>query len=291
MKEVPVKVGGVEFTGSRSDTDPYIIAAFGYEGSGKTRFGLTGPEVIGVIALERKSYFTVQKDAIDMGKRVLLPKDPDAFIINPRIAHKLATPANKMEKAKEDADRALRQYYRDHVERVKEATYGLLEHPDVRLVVIDTFGQFCAHVEAAIHGFEKQFIKVEGKLYQDKRESNQEIIDFLNSLSPFGKSVVLVHKAKDEYAKTGPTGRSTWEGFKFLGNHTNVMLEFESNRKWVPGSDDDARSYHWACRVRRCQKNPVLEGPDGDPLLLDDMITYPNVVMSIDPNADMSLLV
>lgn len=285
-----VKIGGVEFTGSRSDTDPYIIAAFGYEGSGKTRFGLTGPEVIGVIALERKSYFTVQKDAIDMGKRVLLPKDPDAFIINPRIAHKLATPKTRMDKDKEEADRNLRQYYRDHVNRVKEATYGLLEHPDVRVVVIDTFGQLCTHVECAIHGFEKQFIKVEGKLYQDKRESNQEIIDFINSLSPFGKTVILVHKAKDEYSKAGPTGRSTWDGFKFLGNHTNVMVEFESNRKWNPNSENEDYQWHWRMNVRKCQKNPVLEGPDGNPLLMDEMIGYAGLITAIDPNADASEL-
>ncbi len=288
-----VNVGGVELTDQPQDSqDPYIIGTFGGEGTGKTQFPLTGPELVAVVPLERKSYFTIEKYERETGKRILRPKNPDVMIVNMRKATQLEmqVKAVKTEKDKETADLALRKYYRNYVERIKDVTYGLLEHSDVRLCCIDTFGQMCSLIDSALYGFSDKFIKVEGKLYKDRREYNQEIIDFLNSLSSYHKSIVLTHKMKDEYGKGGPTGRGTWEGFKFLGNHTNVICEFSSNKKWNPSSEDESKSWHWEMNVRTCQRNPQLEGPDGNPVLRDESISFAGLIMAIDPEADVSEL-
>ena len=248
MKEI--KLGGTEFTSqSSAKLGYYIIGSFGGEGTGKTRFPITGPEVIGFVPLERKSYATIEKDAAELGKVVWKPKDPERLIVNPRKANLLSVPSNQTEKAKDEANNKLRAYYRDYVNRCYDATYAMLEHPDVRMVVIDTFTQFVSIIDSAIYGFEDKFIKVEGKLYKDRREYNQEIIDFLNSLSNYQKHVFLLHRHRDEYNKSGPTGRKIWEGFKFLGNYCNILIHHESNPKWDPDNEDESRQWHFALEL------------------------------------------
>jgi hypothetical protein len=287
MKEI--KLGGVNLTCEPQDShDPYIMGIFGAEGTGKTQFPLTGPDLVAVVPLERKSYFTIEKYERETGKRILRPKDPEVLIVNPRKANIMEAQFKgaRTEKDKETLNLAVRKYYRDCVERIKDVTYALLEHGEVRLLAIDTFGQMCSLIDSALYGFVDKFIKVEGQLYKDRREFNQEIIDFLNSLSVYRKHVILTHKAKDEYAKTGPTGRLTWEGFKFLGNHTNVLVEFEANKKWNPDSENEERRWHWQVNIRKCQANPLLEGPEGNPLAQDDLISFAGLILAIDPEAD-----
>lgn len=289
MKEI--KLGTTEFieAGGGND-DPYIIGSFGGEGTGKTRLPLTGPELIGFLPLERKSFATLDKDSRELGKRVIFPKDHDRLITNPRKANLISAPANNSEKAKEEANNKLRQYYRDYANRIYDAAYGLLEHPDVRMVVIDTFTQMCSIIDSALYGFEDKFIRVQGQLYKDRREYRQEIIDFLNSLATYRKHVFLLHRQKDEYGKSGPTGRKVWEGFAFLGHYTNLIIHHEANPKWNPEAKDEEKSWHFALSIRTCQKNPMVEGPDGYRFLKDEMITFAGLVLEVDPDADVDEL-
>ena len=186
-------------------------------------------------------------------------------------------------------------YFRDHLNRVNDAMYALLDHGEVRVLCVDTFGQYTNHVKFATYGYEDKLIRVGGKLVKSFGEMNQELIDLLNSFSRYGKHVVLCHKPKDEYEGKGdaskPTGRLTWEGFKYLGNHTNVVIEHEVNPKWDPNSADEKKSgWHWRVNVRRCQRNPELEGPNGVGVLTDEMVTLAGLVSVIDPEADVGEL-
>ena len=74
-----IKLGNIEFDGELTNTDPYIIGVFGAEGTGKTRFALTGPEVVGCVPLEIKSYKTISEVSRELGKRVFKPKDPQSL--------------------------------------------------------------------------------------------------------------------------------------------------------------------------------------------------------------------
>jgi len=286
-----IKLGNVQFTESNQSSTPYIIGTFGPEGSGKTRLPLTGPEVIGFIPLERKSYATIMKDAAELGKRVWQPKDPESLIVSMRKAKQLGTVAGlaKTEAAKEaeenEANNRLRAYYREYADKIYETVYAMLENADIRTVVIDTFTQFCTIIDSAIYGFKTKYIKIKTQTYQDRREFNQEIIDFLNSLAAYKKHIILTHRQRDEY-KNDKVWRKTWEGFKFLGNYTNLLVHHESNPEWNPNSNDESKLWHYGLTVRTCQNNPQLEGAEFKRFLTDENISFANLIMAVDPEID-----
>jgi hypothetical protein len=290
MKEI--KLGKVQFTESLdSNETPWIIGLFGREGSGKTRLPITGPEVIGYIPLEKKSYKTISDVGKELGKRVIVPKNSEQFIINSRKANMLSVYEGTSEKAKGEANNKLKAYYREYADRIYDATYAMLEHGEIRTVVIDTFTQMCGILESANYGFEDKMIRIESQVYKDKRDYRQEVIDFLNSLPGYNKTVWLLHRERAEYAHGKDTGRKVHEGFQFLGNYTNLLLHAESNPKWNPNSEDEDKSWHWALSCRTVQANPTLEGPDGYRMLKDDEISFSNLIMAIDPNVDMDTLI
>lgn len=285
MKEL--KLGNVQFTTVAQSEDYYIILSFGPEGGGKSRFPMTGPEIIGYIPLERKTYATLRKDAPELGKKILLPKDPEELITNPRKARLLCNlPSDATEKQREEANVEVRKYYREYVNKIMDATYAMLEHADVRLVVIDTMTKLCTIIDSSLYGFVDKFVKVEGKLYKDRREYRQEVIDFMNSLSTYEKHVILTHTQKDEYNKAGPTGRKVWDGFPALAHYCKIVVEQESNPKWNPRSEENEKNWHYALSVRTCQDQPTLEGPDGRRFLKDEDITFGNLIMAVNPEAD-----
>lgn len=254
--------------------DNYIIASFGPEGSGKTKFYLSGPGPIGVVPLENKAFKTLSKDGQEMGKRIIKPRDPHALIVDPRKLY-----------GKDDA--ALKTFYTDQVERTVHTIFGLLDHKETVLVAVDKFGQLCRWIEFSVNGMSGKFKKIKDKVIQDKGESNQEIIDLLNAFSKYKKPIILTHACKDEFVNDNRSGRQTWEGFRFLGSHTNVLIEHRTNLKWDPNSDDEARSWQFSLSVRKCQRNPSLEGPEGQDMLKDGEVALPMLVQRIDPGADL----
>src|SRR5262245_11062367 len=208
-----MKFNEIEFTtDGRGNAGPYIIALFGEENVGKTRLPLTGPEVVGYVPLEMKTYATLEKDEREFGKRVLKPRDPTSLLVPKR---KIDLMANDIERQK---------FYIQHVQKVKETTYAMLEHKDVKMVVIDKFTTFCVHQEYAINGLNPKLIPIAGIPRLPKSEVRQSIIDFVNCLSEFGKTVVLNCATKGDYDvvdKDGNPLRNTWDcgSFYMLGSH------------------------------------------------------------------------
>jgi hypothetical protein len=269
-------LAGVEFTSDRTvNTDPYIIALFGEENCGKTRFPLTGPDVIGYVPLEMKAYKTIDKDAEEFGKRVIKPVDPMSLIVSKR----------KVDSMRDDVER--QKFYMAHVEKVKQTVYALLEHKDVRTVVIDKFTTYCLWTEFAVNGLTPRFVKIEGKVYQSKSEVRQNLIDFVNSLSQFKKTVVLNCATKADYEVVDGQGnpmRNTWDAgcFYMLGSHANVVCELEDNKYYNPEKAGEKYAWKYALNVRRCQDKPELEGPMGNPLLKDDEVSLVRLVQEIE---------
>lgn len=188
MKETIVKIGGIDFTSdTTSNKDPYIIGVFADEHCGKTRLGLTGPSGVGCVVTEMKSYVTLDKDSAELGKKIFKPKDPLALISNSR---KVSILASDVERQK---------HYIALTKNIENATFGLLEHKDVNLVMVDKFTHYCAWKEFAINGIGENFVKIEGKLVQRKAEVVQAIIDFLSSLSQYGKPVLLLCSSKPDW--------------------------------------------------------------------------------------------
>ena len=280
MKEV--KLAGIDFSSDlTSNRDPYVIALFAEENCGKTRLAMTGPEVIGCVPLEMKAYVTIDKDSQEFGKRVLKPKDPMM----------LMAPKRRLDAMKENVDK--QRFYKTHIEQIKQVVYALLENKDVSMVMIDKFTTFCVWQEYAINGLTPNYVKIDGQIKQSKSEVRQSLIDFVNSLSQFGKPVVLNCASKADYSVVDDKGdplRNTWDAgcFYMLGSHANLVCELETNPHWNPKKQGEKFGWHYALNVRRCQRNPVLEGPEGQLLLRDDMIGLPQLMQYVDPELDVS---
>ncbi len=279
MKET--KIASVEFTNdSNHNRDPYVIGLFASESCGKTRFGLTGPSGVGFVISELKSYATIAKDAEELGKQVLMPKDQ----------LKLIPPSRKLAAMKDDIER--QKFYIQHVKMVEDVAYGLLEHPDVKILVFDKFSHYCVWKEFAVNGMTPKFVKIDNKVYQSKQEVRASITDFINSLSQFGKPIVLNVATKADYEvldAKGEPARNTWDcgSYYMLGSHCNVIAELERNPFWDMKKSGEKHSWKYGLNIRVCQRNPALEGPDGNPLLRDDEISLPRLIQCIDPNADL----
>jgi len=271
-----MKFNEIEFTtDGRGNSGPYIIALFGEENVGKTRLPLTGPEVIGYVPLEMKSYATLEKDEKEFGKKVLKPKDPTSLLVPKR---RVDTMANDIERQK---------FYIQHVQKIKETTYAMLENKDVKLAVIDKFTTFCVHQEYAINGLNPKLKPINGIPKIPKSEVRQSIIDFINCLSQFDKTVILNCASKGDYDVVDAEGnplRNTWDSgcLYMLGSHANIVCELATNPFWDAKKKGPKFDWKYALNVRKAQKNPVLEGPEGNPLLKDDMVSLPYLIQAVE---------
>lgn len=290
MKETKLKsTSGKEllFTdGSGNNETPLIICTFGEDFSGKSRLGATGPSVVGVVPLDRKTRYTIEKTAKEFGRKILMPKTDLVREGNMSVrAGWASTDTELNDKEIDEITEKTKKAYRQHVNMVKEVTWALHDNPDVRLVVIDLFEQFYQDLKFAHYGRTGNLVRkmAGGKMYKDTSEADQEIVDFINSIA--SKHLILTHRRKDEYEKNVNTGRMTWSGFKWLGHNVNVVLEQEVNKRYNPASDEDDKSWHYGVSVRKCLHNIELEGPEGKLALKDDFVTFPMLAKTVFPDS------
>src|SRR5262245_57356401 len=145
---IETKVGGIKVaTNGRSKVKRgYVIALFAEENCGKTHFCLTGKSKIGCVPLEMKAYPTLEKDAVEMNKEILIPENPMDLIVGIR---------NVSVKSAHDQQ----VFYIEHIKKVQDFTFALLEMPDVHTVMIDKFTSLATWIEYSINGVTDKFIK------------------------------------------------------------------------------------------------------------------------------------
>lgn len=272
MKEQQIGKHKVEFTTDTTTDDPDILCVFGPEHSGKTRLALSGPDGIGAIVTEMKSFRTLDKDARDLGKTVFKPKDPTALMAVKRRVDSMA----------KDVDKQI--YYKDLCEKIEDTSYALLEHSDVRLVMIDKFTQYCKWKEWAINGMGENFAKIEGKLVQRKAEVVQGIIDFITALGQFHKPVLFLCGSRPDFDVVDSDKKSLRDKedcghFYYMGSHVNLTVETQSNPVYRP--DKKGSDWRYRLNVRQAQIRPELQGPSGNPLLYDDDISLARLMLEV----------
>jgi len=248
--------------------------AYGLDTSGKTRFPLTGPELIGYIPLDRKTRLTVEKNSKELGKKFLIPKDDFIREVNPL-------------KLSAWDEKTIRTHYSDHLNRVDDAIYAMHAHPDVQVICIDLFSQYYQDCLYSSYGREmSRTIRIGSDLKKDRNEANQHVIDLINAISD--KHLILTHKIRDEWIDNKPTGRTTNDGFRDVGYHCNVTAEFVNNHKWNPKVDTDDSNWHYGMAVRRCQAMPEIEqGGRKEMTLTDDGINFLNLAALMWPDEDL----
>lgn len=274
------KIGGIDVaTSANGEAKGIVIGVFAAENCGKTKLALSGPGPVGFVPLELKAYPTIEKDGDGEGVEVVRPGDPAVLLVNQRKVNAMVDDKASTRVAKQQ------EYYARHVALVEEYTYGLLESDEIRLVCLDKFTTYCNWAKFAINGMAEKYTKIQGKVYIDNSEVNQHIIDFVNSLDKFGKPVLLNCASKPDYdgpkdGQGNPTKR-TWDGFKYLGSHANLVVELVRNDLWDPEKNGEKYDWHYKLNINRSQHRPELEGPDGMGLLKDEAISLPKLMKHV----------
>lgn len=271
MKEKNIKIEG--FQSLSESPKRLVIAAFGIQGAGKTRFGITAPDPIGIIPTNRKTRATAVEMQKELDKVVILPEKDF-------IRHASPMEIMALEDPKDSEQKKVKQYYAQHVRNMMMAAYRLAQHPDIRTIVIDDFSQFCEDV------LFKHFGRTWRIIPRDRGAFNQDIIDFINAIS--NKHVILTHKQQEIWSGGDdgkPTGRFKAKGFGDIGYHCNVVIEMKKNLNWSENGHGPI-PWKYSLDIKDCQANPELEGPQGKDLLTDDLINFTQLACAIYPDDD-----
>lgn len=255
----------------------FVIGSHGLFSCGKSRLGVTGPSTTFILPLDPKTRRTVEKNMKEMGKKfgkdILMP--PEGFIeeLSPMQASRL------------DKETSTK-HYRKRVEMCKEYLLAAHANPNVRLIVVDTATQLYEELCWASYGREGYKVKKIGdEPYKDKSEANQELVDLIKALR--SKPLLLIHRSKDEYVGKArkPIGL-TFDGYKYIGNQCDVSIFHEANKEF--DADSDESNWRFALSVQACIDAVELQGPNGQRLLMDDMITLGGLMPRVFPDGDWS---
>ena len=285
--------------------DPLVICISGPEGSGKSNL-LGTANHLGLLATEYKSKHSVLKAAKDLGQRVIQPNIDLVRVSNPQLLaelpkscivigddrHKNSKPGEIQDEMKEIADGikldspfptcCRRHYSRWHVNRVKHCAYMLLADDRVKVIGIDTFGQFVQDVLYAHYGL-TGVIDPKEFGFAPREDMVTEVREFLNAMTR--KHLILTHHQKDVWADGKPVKgkRKPDSAFSQIGHY--MTLQIEQYRRgqvgWVAAVGDDAAQYQVV--VKDCTANPSLIRPE--PLYYDEDISFGNLAMAVYPDA------
>lgn len=240
-----------------SYSEKMAVCNFGEHGTGKSRLGVTMPGRIGVIPLDRKTRGTIIRDRqiINPTKKILLPKEDFIRHAQP-MQLAMMTPEKSIE------------YYRKHVNAIKNACWTLAECKDVQSIFIDSGSQLWEDILFANYGRNQKIMP------RDRGSANQEMKDLLASLQD--KHLMITHRAKEIWKNEKPSGVNDVAGFADMGYYVNVLAEHTRHPK--------SGEFHLS--VRMCQANAALHGDAGKNLLTGDDITFQMLAMNVYPDSD-----
>ena len=242
----------VELTGT--SPDQLAIALFGAAGSGKSRLAATMPGKVGIIPLDRKTRRTIERVAKGLG----LPKGKIVF-----PADDLVRLGKPMQLMLMDNDAAIR-FYREHVNRIKDAVFTLAEDPKIDSIVIDSGTQLAEDVLFANYGRDQKIMP------RDRGAFNSEMKQILVSVQH--KQFLMTHEARAIWRNDKPTDKNEARGWSNLEYNVNLLLE-------MIGPPDESE---FGVKVRLCQDSPQWIG-EKLPLSGED-INFTNIATLIYPD-------
>jgi hypothetical protein len=282
--------------------DPLVVVTSGPPGCGKSHLGATAPG-LGLIPTESKSRGTVIKDAAKQGLRVKVPNQDIIRVTDPMLIATLPNTCivsgDKRYPKSSDIQEAMqeiaeqitldgppmlcckRHYYRWHVNRVKRVAYLMLEDPEIRVIMFDTFGQFVDDVSYANYGLTGVIDPSEFG-FAPRQDMNEEIRSVLNVLCR--KHLILTHHQKDVWRDGKPTKQKKPSSqFSGLGHYATVQVEQYRRGQygwWEQAGYEDSQ---YQLKVVDCQQNASLIRPE--PLLYDGDISFGTLAMMVYPDA------
>lgn len=283
--------------GTADYCEPLVISVYGNESGGKSRLIGTAKGKVGLIPLERKSRMSALRAAEEFGRKVKLPAIdlirasrgalietvPSQCI----TAEMVRKGKNQMtdEQAEKAAERKMEEktseigldspmpeccqrcYYRWHAKRIKSVAYRFADDDEISTIAIDTFGQFVDDMLFACYGRNEKIMPL------DRKTFNREVVDFINAINH--KHLILTHHQETVWKDNKPTTRTKPKNsFAKIGHFTNVVLRMMRNK------DATGDQPMYELYLEDCQANPALINLR-TPLLVDDMITFPNLAAMV----------
>lgn len=297
MREKQISIEG--FSYQPEPDDKPSVGGFGKESTGKTRFGCTMPHedgVIGLIAIDKKSKRTFSQMAQEMdvpyiardkpyisdkeARDIVMWAEDDNVPGAGGVGGLSVADKEKAKRAIEAQQKKVKAFFKGLVDRVFEDAYRLAESPDVESIVIDTNSQLFQWILFKHFGRTTQIPPI------SRSAPNQDMIDFVNMLR--AKNTYFIHRANEIWKNTGkldkmgnpikePSGRFEPDGYKGIGAHLTVNLEFR-NKVSLAGDVNEK----FRVRVQTCQTNALLEGMElGEYGLVGEGITWDNLMAVI----------
>lgn len=264
MKQTNINIAG--FSYQPIPDDKPSVGGFGLEGTGKTRFGCTMPHsdgVIGLLAIDKKSKRTFQQMADLMDVPYIANTKP---FISDNDLMKMAIKSQDDTDGTDKKQAEVKAFYKGVVDSVFEAGGKLASSSNVESIVVDTGSQLFQWILFKHFG---RTIKIPPT---SRGPVNQDMIDFVNMMRT--KNSYFIHRASPIWKDTGrvdkqgnaikePTGKFEPDGFRGIGGHLTVNLEFESRTVGaVDRQRGDALEKKFRVKVHKCQTNALLEGMD-----------------------------
>jgi len=258
----------------------FTVVAFGLYGTGKTRFAVTFPGPLGVIALNSKCRATMEnvRDAEFPGKKIYFPKQDlirhakpmQLAMMKPRCTEDQRA-FNQVIVGIDEPACCTQHYYRWHMNRVKDAVFTMTEDPRVKTIIIDDCTIMYDDILFANFGRNNQI--------SDKRTSyavpNREMVEIITAASA-RKHTVLLAKGKYAYVNDKRTNQVVIEGYEKVGFDSTVILHMRR----------DEKTNDFYADVQLCQERASLNGDAGKELLTNDEINFATLAAKIFGNDD-----
>ncbi len=256
------------FSRDASGREAACIAAFGPEGSGKSRlfttagiYAATRGKVPGWIICDRKTRKTLRDVCAELGMEIPYINKEDFVSQSDGLA--LAT---------NNDETVVKKIYTEAIKKVINAAVELGGNDSIEPIIFDSGTQLWDWI-AFSHFGKKQEVgraRVWGPPKQDWT-------DLLDSLSH--KTVLITLRSKDEWRNDNRTGVQTWDGPPHLGYTTTTVVRLsQSDRKL---KDDETFIDRFSLDVVESQDNKGIESVNG--ILSGPDIDFTNLMSLLRP--------
>lgn len=241
--------------------------------------------MIGLLAIDKKSKRTFQQMAELMEVPYVANTKP---FISDNDLMRMAILSQDDEVEGEKKQEKVKAFYKGVVDSVFEAGERLASSAGVESVVVDTGSQLFQWILFKHFGRTTKIPPV------GRGPINQDMIDFVNMMRT--KNSYFIHRASEIWKDTGrkdkkgepikePSGKFEPDGFRGIGGHLTVNLEFQNKAIGAVdrgAGEEAALSKKFRVRVHRCQTNSLIEGMDLEAYgLSGEEITWDNLMTVI----------
>ncbi len=243
----------------------------GLERTGKTRFALTAPAPLGILALDRNTMNMAIK-AQKVGKEVHVADFVDANVKTNPLAKWVIPQREEAGKPLAKQEAADRKFYEGRWEAIGDAYYKLVKESSIRTIILDTASQAYDDIRLA------RFGKVAGVMARDYGPIFAELRDMILAAKC---NLFAVHRLAPNYIKNEWDGKSyKAKGYSGAAFDCQLTLRHESALITDP-EDKTKKKPFYKATIMNCSDDGSLMGLE----LSDDDCNFQTLAQIIHPDA------